>query len=270
VPGASLNTAEEKLRAYIASVVDELRSELGNRLSAVILHGSLAMGTFHAPKSDVDLLVVVQDLSADQARWLYSFFERHHSGRPYIGGLEVSVIRTADARSPEHPLPYLVHFSETTTGWQPWHDGKLPTDEDLIAHLTVAKHRGRSLYGPAPEDIIGELSWTDYLTSIRGDIDWILEDENILKSPYYGVLNLCRWAMMKDAADPIVPGKEEAGVWAMSHLPEKLREIVAQALAAYRAPDWPQTIRERQLSGGPWSSGLLIEFRNYMRATTAE
>ncbi|WP_161808110.1 aminoglycoside adenylyltransferase domain-containing protein [Mesorhizobium sp. 1M-11] len=264
--GASLDSADDILRNHIAGVVDDLRTELGDRLCAVILHGSLAMESFHAPKSDVDLLVLVEDLSADQARRLYSLFERHHSHRPYAGGLEVSVIDAADAKSPQHPLPSLVHFSETTSGWQPWPEGKPPTDEDLLAHLTVARHRGRSLHGPAPRDAIGELPWADYLASVRGDIDWILEDENILGSPYYGILNLCRWAMMAEAAERIVPGKEEAGVWALSHLPQDLREIVAQALAAYRDRSWPQTIRERQLSGGPWQRTPLLEFRDYMRS----
>lgn len=264
--GVSLDTADEILRNHIAGVVDELKRVLGDRLCAVILHGSLAMGTFHAPKSDVDLLVLVEDLPADQARRLYRLFERHHSRRPYAGGLEVSVIRAADARSPQHPVPSLVHFSETTSGWQPWQKGKPPSDEDLIAHLAVAKHHGRSLHGLAPSEVIGDLPWADYLASVRGDIDWILEDENILGSPYYGILNLCRWAMMAETADRIVPGKEEAGVWAMSHLPEELRETVTQALVAYRDRSWPQTIRERQLSGGPWHRAPLIRFRDYMRS----
>lgn len=62
--GTGLDTADEALKAHITGVVRELESELGNGLSAVILHGSLAMGTFHAPKSDVDLLVLVDDSSA--------------------------------------------------------------------------------------------------------------------------------------------------------------------------------------------------------------
>lgn len=155
--GVCLNTADQEFRVFIEAVVDDLRSEVGDSLSAVILHGSLAMGSFHAPKSDIDLLVLVRDLSSSQAGGLYNLFERHHARRPYVGGLEASVIRAGDAKSPRHPLPYLVHFSETTTGWQPWQGEELPVDEDLIAHLTVAKHRGLSLYGPDPADIIGEL-----------------------------------------------------------------------------------------------------------------
>ncbi|KGM30877.1 hypothetical protein P409_30475 [Inquilinus limosus MP06] len=264
--GVSLETADRELRTYVEAVVADLRDEVGDSLSAVILHGSLAMGSFHAPKSDVDLLVLVRDLSPGRAEMLYRLFERHHARRPYVGGLEASVIRTSDARSPRHPLPYLVHFSETTAGWRPWQGEDPPTDEDLIAHLTVARHHGISLHGPEPADLIGDLPWTDYLASVRSDIDWILEDENILTSPFYGILNLCRWMMIEEAEDRIVPGKEEAGIWALSHLPAALTEIVAQALAAYRAPDWPHDREERRLAGGPWPRPGLIEFRDYVRS----
>ncbi len=259
-----LNITDENLRSFLVDVVNTLQNELGNNLAAIILHGSLAMGTFYAPKSDVDLLVLVQDTSGEQARRLYDLFEQLHACRPYVGGLEVSVIKLADARSPKHPMPYLVHFSETTIRCQPWPDGVLPTDEDLIAHLTVARQHGRSLYGS--QNMIGELPWPAYLASVRSDIDWILCDENILKSPYYGILNLCRWAMMAETPERIVPGKDEAGIWALSHLPEILRASVTQALAAYRSTDWPQTISDRQQSGGPWHRESLIRFRDYMRS----
>lgn len=265
--GSSSKDVEETLRSYLDEVVAALRGALADRLSAIILHGSLAMGSFRMPKSDVDLLVLVEDLTVDEAGLLHAVFERLHRRRPYVGGLEVSVIRADDARSPRHPLPYLVHFSETTTAPQSWSGGRPPTDEDLIAHLTVAKYRGVGLHGPPPSEAIGDLSWADYLASVWGDIAWILEGENILASPYYGILNLCRWAMMAEAADHIVPGKEEAGEWALTHLPGEHGALVAQALAAYRASDWPRTQRERQLSGGPWHREPLIAFRDYMQST---
>jgi streptomycin 3"-adenylyltransferase len=261
-----LETADEALHNYLSCLVDDLRGELGGRLHAIILHGSLGMGTFRPPKSDIDLLVLVNELSFAQASALYSLFERHHARRPYAGGLEASVISSSDARLPVHPLPSLVHFSETSGGLRPWPDGVPPTDSDLIAHMMVAKYRGHSLFGPSPDDVIGEVPWASYLDAVRGDIAWILEDENLLTTPYYGVLNLCRWAMMADTEGRIVPGKEEAGVWALSHLPTALRGIIEQSLAAYRSTDWPRTIAERRMLGGPWSRAALIAFRNDMRA----
>lgn len=224
------------------------------------------MGSFYPPKSDIDLLVIVDELSEREGRILYERLAHHHDCRPYAGGLEVSIIRRRDAQYPKHPVPSLLHFSETTRGFQEYRDGNPPTDGDLIAHLMVARQRGVSLLGPRPEIAIGDLCWTDYLSSVRADIDWILEDENLLTSPYYGVLNLCRWAMMQAGPQGLVPSKEEAGVWALSHLPAFTREVVSQALAACRAPDWPGTIVGRQTAGGPWARSSLIDFRNAMRA----
>lgn len=263
--GLSLGAVDDRLERFLTNVVDSLKSELEENLLAVLLHGSLAMGSFYPPKSDVDLLVIVQSLTAEQACQLYNLLDRHHACRPYAGALEVSVVRIEDTRLPKHPLPYLVHFSETTVGWRPWQSGKLPTDEDLIAHLTVAKYRGRSLYGLTPDVAIGELQWADYLASVCGDIDWILEGENILDSPFYCVLNLCRWAMITETADRIVPGKEEAGIWAMKRMSGEQRDVIAQALAAYRSGNWPSTIEERKLSGGPWHETSLLKFRDHMR-----
>lgn len=45
---ADLDTVDAILQQHVKGVVDEVRSELGDRLSAVILRGSLAMGTFYA------------------------------------------------------------------------------------------------------------------------------------------------------------------------------------------------------------------------------
>lgn len=145
MPGLRLDTAPGELRAFVDGIARDTQTLLGNRLAAVILHGSLAMGSFYPPKSDIDLLILVHDLPEAAGPILYDLLARHHAARPYAGGLEASVILVADARAPYHPVPYLVHFSETTTGFRSWQDGALPMDEDLVAHLTVARHRGVSL-----------------------------------------------------------------------------------------------------------------------------
>lgn len=265
--GLGLDTAPPKLRTFLDRLTEDIAASLGDDLVAVILHGSLATKSFYPPKSDIDILVIAEDLSELQSHALYRLFERHHAARPYVGGLEASAIRRADARAPVHPVPFLVHFSEATTGPIPHPDGRLPTDPDLAAHLTVARRRGVSLLGSPPAAIIGKVPRADYLAAVHTDIEWILEGENILTTPVYGVLNLCRWAMMEASSEPIVPSKEEAALWALAHLPEPHRAIVGRALAAYRASERPADAAARRIAGGPWDRDALLGLCDALRAT---
>jgi len=264
VPGHSLRTAPPALADFLRGTVCELRDELGERLVAVVLHGSLAMGAFYPPKSDLDLLVLATDLGGDARIRLWRLLERRHRVRPFAAGLEVSAIRAADAAAPRHPLPYLAHFSETTSS-PDLVSGPLPSDPDLIAHLAVARQRGVSLFGPPPGELIGPVARADYLAAVRCDIDWLLEGEAILQSPRYGVLNLCRWAMLSAGAKPDPPGKEEAALWALENAPPAHHALIARALAAQRsdAPVGPG--EDLRLVGGPWGAPALLAFRDWTR-----
>jgi streptomycin 3"-adenylyltransferase len=264
MPGFSLDCAPQALRAFLDGLVGELQALLAGDLAAVILHGSLAMGSFHPPKSDLDLLVVTDGERAGRQA-LYDLLARAHARRPYAGGVEASVLRLADLAEPRHPLPYIVHFSETTRGPQPLAaDGSLPRDPDLCAHLMVARTRGVSLHGPPPAALIGPLSWDDYLASVRSDIDGLMDDGALLASPRYAVLNLCRWAMLRLSAEPLVPSKDEAGGWAQRHAPAAVRPAITQALAAYRSAD-PVTPAALQTAGGPWNPDQLRAVRDWVR-----
>lgn len=52
---------DEDIKKFVITLVERLRGELGNRLIGIYLHGSLAMGSYYRPKSDIDLIVVVND-----------------------------------------------------------------------------------------------------------------------------------------------------------------------------------------------------------------
>lgn len=261
MPGYASHTAPAALRTFLDELIDEVRARLGERLIAVVLHGSLAMGSFYPPKSDIDLLLVISELDEASSAELYRLFERRHERRPYTAGLEMSAVRAADLASPEHPMPFLTHFSSGTKGPQPWKDGMLPVDHDLMAHLMVAKTRGVSLVGPPPAELIGPIAWSDYIASVRGDIDELLSGDVVLQSPRYAVLNFCRWAMMQAGAEQIVPSKEEAAVWALGRIPKAHHPIVAKALDVYRS-DEAVGIADLIGAGGPWDEDALRGFRD--------
>lgn len=269
MPAYGHETAPPALRDYLARIVRETRDLLGGDLVAVILHGSLAMGAFHPPKSDIDLLVVTPDPGEPAARALHGLFARLHEQRPSTAGLEVSALRPEDLRAPVHPSPYLTHFSSGALVPQARKNGALPRDPDLVAHLMVARQRGVSLFGPPPADLIGPIRWEDYLAAVKYDIDDLLTAEGLLGSPRYAVLNLCRWAMIRSGEATLVPGKTEAARWALSSLPPAHHRLIAQALAAQQseAPVGPEGPGR---AGGPWDEAALLAFGDWVRRSSAE
>jgi hypothetical protein len=266
--GLSLLTAPTQLRDFLDRLVAELRGAFDQQLVAVMLHGSLAMGSYYPPKSDLDVLVVVIDASEAEREAIYNLLARHDLSRPYTAGLEVSAVRARDLAHPVQPFPYVAHYGSGTTGLQPLVGGSLPLDADLVAHLMVTKERGLSLYGPAPSEIIGPIDWNDYIAAVRYDIDELLDGDAITKSPRYAVLNLCRWLMMNSGRKRLVPSKEEAAIWALEWMPQKHRGIVEQALAAYRSYE-PVAEHELLQAGGPWDQAGLVSFREWVCSVLA-
>lgn len=236
------------------------------KLTSILLHGSLAMGCFYVPKSDIDLLVIIDDLSELQSDAFYNLFKRYHDKRPYVGGLEASVIRSYEAQKPTHPVPLLTYFNEQTSEPPQRVAGNLSCSETLLMNVVVARARGVALWGLAPEVALGEVRWTDYLEAVENDMAGVLEGEPMLRSPFLAVLNLCRWQMIKRTSGRIVPSKKEAGEWALTQLPPETWGVINQALAAYRASGWPKDAHERRRAGGPWDQAELLAFRDVLRA----
>ena len=67
-----------------------------------------------------------------------------------------------------------------------------PTDPDLYAHFVTAKMRGVTLFGVAVDEAIGALEYRDYARSLEHDVDWMLNQQQLLDDPVYALLNLCR------------------------------------------------------------------------------
>lgn len=261
------------VRAYVEAAVRTHALRLGDRLVGVVLHGSLATGCFYRAKSDLDLLVVVKDgLSVDERDQIALELSRNARTRPILGDLELSVLRAAAAADFRHPCPFELHYS------QMWRDRMLagevdyagdPVDGDLAGHVTVARARGVSLYGPEPRELFGEVPTSAFLDSVRDDIAWCLTGDHLLESPYYGVLNACRTLRGHlegvEQAMRHAYSKEEGGEWALTHLPERHRPVVEQALACYRS-DRPVSEAERATDGHGWDAEALRSFRDHVAA----
>jgi streptomycin 3"-adenylyltransferase len=271
-PGIGWATCSTPLRAWINATRSRIEDALGPAHVGTYLHGSLASGSFRPPKSDVDVIFVVEgSLDVPQRHQVARAAALMNTIRPIVGSLEFSVVRRDALARPVHPLPYEVHFGEEMT--DPILSGIIdlggkPLDFDLAAHIQATCEFGIALSGPPVGEIFTPPPRADFLDAIRGDLAWILEDEHILESPYYGILNVSRilW-VLEGHSDRLAPSKEEAGEWMLEWVPDGLRGIVGLALAAYR-DEARVSDEDRRTAGLEWPREALLDFRDWARERT--
>ena len=258
------------IRAWVDRMVDSLVAELGDNCDSLLLHGSLAQGTYHPPKSDVDVLAVTRDALPASARESFArLCARLSKAGPTVGGLEISVVTRCAARAPEHPIPMEAHYGddhydEVVGGTYDW--ARARRDPDLAAHFQATRESGIVLYGEPIEGTIGSIPPDAFWDAVLADLEWILEGEHILESPYYGILNCCRLMMVRTGAYPgLVPSKLEAGIWASRTLPARLRGVANRAVEVYRDSS-PIEPRARRTGGVAWEVNDLLAFRDHVRA----
>lgn len=265
----SWQNCDTDIKEFVNELVVKVRSELGENLVGVYLHGSLAMGGYYRPKSDIDMIVVVDKKLADNERESFAqIVAKHAETRPTTGNVELSVILSATAKVIPVPVPFEVHYSSE------WHDKILSgdinytedkTDIDLQSHLTYVVQRGSCLYGKQINEIFGAIDWQVFMEGVLDDFYWIIEDEHILETPFYGVLNICRVLQVLQEDKQLAHSKDEGGEWALQNLPEQFHDIIQQALDAYRSPKQVDE-SQRRTNGETWNKEALIAFRDYARS----
>jgi len=259
---------DEAVYNYITFFVGMLKAKLEPHLVGVYLHGSLAMGSYFPPKSDMDFIIVTDNkLDAELAKSLNTSIAGYAEARPTIGSIECSVITIQTARDVPEKMPYELHYSEA------WHErilkdsvsyGVEQFDSDLPAHLMCVKKRGICLYGMAIDDVFGDVSCRSFLLSVMDDFNWIVEGENICESPYYGVLNVCRVMQIIVEGNEKYLSKYEGAVWGMDNLPDEHLPLIQQALEVYTSNE-PIDKHEQKTGGATWDKAALLSFRDYAR-----
>ncbi|TYP72356.1 aminoglycoside adenylyltransferase domain-containing protein [Paenibacillus methanolicus] len=248
-----------ELNEALDEAVRLFQEELGAGLTGVYAHGSVAMGCFNPKRSDIDLLIVVkeplgQDTCRRLARRVLDYDDRLAIGR----GVELSVVLEDALRDFRYKTPFEFHYSD-------FHRDRYRADEDyvcggngyadpdLAAHLTIAYHRGITLYGPQLHELCQPIDLSYYEASILADIENAVSDAE--SNPLYVTLNLCR--VLHYWREGAISSKKEGGEWAISNLPKRYRGVVRYYVNEYTDnghPDENQPCSEQ-----------LIDFAVYMR-----
>ncbi len=265
----SWQDCDTDIKEFVNELVAKVHSELGDNLVGIYLHGSLAMGGYYRPKSDIDVLIVVNDKLADSERKSFAqLVAKHAEARPTTGNVELSVILSATAKAIPVPIPFEVHYSSE------WHDKilsddidytKNKTDIDLQSHLTYVVQRGICLYGKPINEVFGDINWQIFMEGVLDDFNWIIEDENILETPFYGVLNMCRVLQLAQEDKHLAHSKDEGGEWALQNLPEQFHYTIQQALDAYHSPKQVDE-SQRRTNGETWDKEALLALRDFARS----
>ena len=229
-----------EVRQQVTSLVEGMRSILGENLVGVYLHGSLAMGCFNPRRSDLDLLVICERRTGvEQKRQLAELLLRVSLAPCPV---ELCVLAHNQLHPWRHPAPFDLHFSEAwrdRTGaalasgeWRTWNDSE-SCDEDLAGHITVVRQRGVCLHGAPIAAVFPVTPAADYLASVLADVrspDCGLN--SALEAPVYVILNACRtYAYLTTGR---VLSKDEGGMWALQVLPSQFHATLQSALSAYR------------------------------------
>lgn len=205
-----------------------------DNLTGVYLHGSAAMGCFNPMKSDIDILIVVEDpiIYLQKKMFMDAIIELNEN-LP-AKGIEVSIVRSKYCKNFVYPTPFDLHFSNMHLSWYisnpDEYIGKMNgTDRDLAAHFFIVKKRGIVLYGKEINDVFGEIPSEAYLDSIKNDV--ADSEIRIADNPVYIILNLCR--VLAYVQDGLVLSKKEGGEWAIKNIHDKYHELIKEALICY-------------------------------------
>lgn len=215
-------------------MVTSCREIFKENLTGVYLHGSLAMGCFNPKKSDIDLIIMIeQDITEEQKLAFMSDVIELNELAPEKG-IEMSVVKKEYCKEFVYPTPYELHFSNSHLQW--FHENPTDyihkmqgTDKDLAAHFTIINRYGKTLYGEEIAEVFGAVPRADYLDSILYDINDA--KESMMENPVYFILNLCRVAAY--VKEDLVLSKAQGGEWGIKNLDTKYQPLIQNALEYY-------------------------------------
>lgn len=215
-------------------MVESCKEIFREELTGIYLHGSLAMGCFNPNKSDIDLIIVIENDITDKQKteFMKEVIELNKSAP--AKGIELSVVKREYCKKFIYPTPFELHFSNMHVQWfQDYPSDYISkmkgTDKDLAAHFMIIRNYGIVLYGTGIDEIFGDVSKEDYVDSIWSDIEGAEED--ILENPVYVILNLCRVAAF--LKDGLVVSKKQGGEWGIKNLAVRYQDLLTDALECY-------------------------------------
>ena len=204
----------EEVTRYLHAVTARVRDVFSERLVGVYTTGSLALGDYHAGRSDIDLMAVVaRSEDFDLRRRLARQLDHQVLSCP-AAGLEFVLYPLTTVSEPTLDAGYLLNFNTGSalppvTSFDP---GDAPAFWYPIDRA-ITRQSGTQLYGPPPPQLFAELRFDDLLRIVIASVEAHSnpEEGHLLDN---AVLNGCRalsfardrrWYAKVEAAELTLP-----------------------------------------------------------------
>ncbi|BAC14103.1 aminoglycoside adenylyltransferase domain-containing protein [Oceanobacillus iheyensis] len=224
-----------ELELILDMIKNRVTKVLHKKLEGIYLHGSIVLGGFQKNKSDIDLIIVInQPLNLhEKHRLLIYFLSLSMATYP----IEVSVLVKSELENWKHPSTYDFHYSEY---WRDFYENapisnvntflmELHTDPDLAAHLTVVINSGWCLSGEEISSLFRPIPKKDYLLSLQGE--YIECIKSISDNPIYCILSLLRIEYYL-FFDKII-SKQQAANWGVNGNHTHSKKLLTKVKDAY-------------------------------------
>lgn len=230
----------EGLGTFLDALGDGLTEVLGPKLVGAYVHGSVAMGSFVPGRSDLDLIVIVdEELDVDTKSALIRLIWRLDP--PYdVRGTEVDVVLASDLRS--------INTMNTAELYISRHPGEpalrdRAEDDELLMNLAMLRDWSITIVGPPVEQLICSI---DKKAVLKKMIEMMTAGMDELPESY-AVLNAARNLVYEET--DVHVSKIEGGTWAIQHghPPRLLKRAISVQRGERR--DRPMTVEGRRFVG---------------------
>jgi predicted nucleotidyltransferase len=159
-PAPALISAEAA-RRFAEALARACAASIGRAVAGVVLHGSLTLGDYLPGRSDLDLLVVVDEPPSDaQLAALTEAMASYRAKAP--GPVDLRLVTRQVAASPTPAPPMEAYLRRTPGSGVRLEERRHPGERDLAVELSVCRANGRSLLGAAPAELIGEVPYAGW------------------------------------------------------------------------------------------------------------
>jgi predicted nucleotidyltransferase len=222
---------------FAEQLASRCANALGDRVVAVILHGSLTLGDFTPGRSDIDLLIVVeQPLADEEIGALQEAVDPLRGEAP--SRVDLRVVTRAVAAAPA-PAPAMEASIALRPGQPLAVETRVAGEPDLVVEFSLVRGHGRSIVGADPSTVIGAVP-DEWVVEV-GDRQLAAWERLADDAAHAELMVLTTCRIWRFSAEGVHCSKSEAGHWALARDPSLT--VVEEALRQ-RGGDPEATIGE--------------------------